>query len=270
MIFQVDSSIVLSKDFKPKHLKPTTMVTTLLAGKAPHSVTPLRDHLDAYCPQIQVGGMATSAEEAQHFLRAHRPELIFLDLQLLLEVEDSLLAQSPEDFEMVVLYSDGDILECIGRAEAVDYLSRPIQISELLSVVARVQHRIHSRREWRTCRRTLNQLCRQLPPDNQIGIPTMEAMYFLKTEEIIRCEGVQQFTRVILTEGGDIISSYNIGKFHDLLLPYGFFAPHKSHLVNLHHLRKYTVDGTLLMRDGSTVPVSRRRRGAFLRRVNHL
>ena len=81
---------------------------------------------------------------------------------------------------------------------------------------------------------------------------------------------LSQFTRVVSTEGPGIISSYNIGKFADLLLPYGFFAPHKSHLVNMQHLRKYTVEGTILLRDGSAVPVSRRRKGAFLERVRHL
>jgi len=120
------------------------------------------------------------------------------------------------------------------------------------------------------CRQLLAQLHRQSPPNNLVGIPTMEGMEFLKIDEIIRCEGLHQFTRVVITEGPGIISSYNIGKFGELLLPYGFFAPHKSHLINLQHLRKYTVEGTILMRDGSVAPVSRRRRGAFLERVRHL
>ncbi|MCB9349619.1 MAG: LytTR family transcriptional regulator [Lewinellaceae bacterium] len=80
-------------------------------------------------------------------------------------------------------------------------------------------------------------------------------MDFLKMGEILRCEVPQRFTRIVTTEGKGIISSYHIGVFRDLLENQGFFSPHKSHLVNLQYIRKLLREGTLVMRDGSTVPV---------------
>jgi len=93
-----------------------------------------------------------------------------------------------------------------------------------------------------------------------ICIPTIEGADFLRPEEIIRCEGLQKCTRIVIMDRSDLISSYNIGVFRNLLEDLGFVQPHKSHLVNRRHIRKYLREGTISMSDGSTVPVSRRRK----------
>lgn len=111
--------------------------------------------------------------------------------------------------------------------------------------------------------------CVQKHAPSLIGIPTIDGLEFLKAKEIIRCEGLQRLTKVF-TAGGTIISSYNIGEFCKLLGPYGFFSPHKSHLINLQYLRSYQIGGVITLRDGSQAPLARRRREAFLERVLHL
>jgi two-component system LytT family response regulator len=102
-----------------------------------------------------------------------------------------------------------------------------------------------------------------------VGIPTIEGIEFFKAAEIIRCEGMQRLTKVFVAREA-IISSYNIGEFCRLLYDCGFFSPHKSHLINLQYLRSYHICGAITLRDGSRVPLARRRREAFLERVRHL
>ena len=101
------------------------------------------------------------------------------------------------------------------------------------------------------------------------GIPTIGGMEFLKAKEIIRCEGMQRLTKVH-TVDGVLLSSYNIGEFCRLLCGFGFFSPHKSHLINLQYLRRYHTNGAITLRDGACVPLARRRREMFLERVRHL
>ncbi len=79
-----------------------------------------------------------------------------------------------------------------------------------------------------------------LPHTKLVGIPTIECMEFVDTEKIIRCEGLQKCTLIVTTEKSDIISSYNLGKFVDLLEENGFFYCHRSHLINLKFVKKYT------------------------------
>lgn len=110
-----------------------------------------------------------------------------------------------------------------------------------------------------------------LPHTKLIGIPTMEGLEFISVEEIIRCEGLQKCTLVVTTEKTDIISSYNIGKFVDLLEVNGFFHCHRSHLINLQYIKKYTREGYIFFSVNSKpVPLARRKRGAFLNEMKHL
>lgn len=246
------------------------MIETILIGKETDSIENLVGHLSTYCPQVNVNGIARSRAEACRLIAHSNPDLVFLEVNIAAGAEDFLFEQPDLQFEMIILHSARYIDRELAGLNASDYLFKPVQLRDLLAAVAHAKLRIKLKKEWSACRQLLSQMHYQSPPNNLIGIPAMEGMEFLKVEEIIRCESLQQFTRVAITDGSGIISSYNIGKFCELLLPYGFFAPHKSHLINLQHIRKYTCEGMIKMRDGSHVPVSRRRKGLFLQRVKHL
>jgi two-component system, LytTR family, response regulator len=242
------------------------MINTLLISEESPSLETLIGHLASYCPQLEIGGIAASREEAQQLLEAVNPELVFMDMDIIMNAGASIFEPYPGEFETIILHSSVNLNKESVVAETIHYLFQPVQVKELLAVVAHANHRISLKREWLKCRQLLAQLHCQSPPNNLIGIPTMEGAEFLKVGEIIRCEGLQRLTKVY-TERGVIISSYNIGEFGKLLCPYGFFAPHKSHLINLQYLLRYHVEGSITLRDGSRVPLARRRRGAFLEGV---
>ena len=92
----------------------------------------------------------------------------------------------------------------------------------------------------------------------------------METGTIIRCEGVQRCTKLILKENKSILSSYNLGEFRKLLEAYHFYSPHKSHLISLNHIVRYDKEGTIEMTDGVAVPVARRRRQDFLEKMTRL
>ena len=109
-----------------------------------------------------------------------------------------------------------------------------------------------------------------LPHKRLIGIPTIEGMEFIDTQNIIRCEGLQKCTLIVTTEKSDIISSYNIGKFAELLENDGFFPCHRSHLINLQYVKKYTREGYIFFSATSKpVPLARRKRADFLCEMRH-
>ena len=93
-----------------------------------------------------------------------------------------------------------------------------------------------------------------------LRIPDLQGSVMARIDQIIRCEGLQKCTRVVLCNRPQVISSYNIGVFRDVLSPFNFLAVHKSHLVNSDHIYQYDSDGLLILSDGSSIPVSRRRK----------
>ena len=105
---------------------------------------------------------------------------------------------------------------------------------------------------------------------NKIGIATLEGIEFIRVEEVIRCEGLQRCTNVVVQNRKNMVSSYNLGEFIKLLENYGFYSPHRSHLINLSHVHRYDREGIILMTDQSAIPVSRRKKQEFLDQLKHL
>ncbi len=103
-----------------------------------------------------------------------------------------------------------------------------------------------------------------------IGIPSVNGFEFVTGEEIIRCEGMDKCTKIIISDGRKLISSYNIGEFEKLLKTYNFFFCHKSHLINLGYIRSYNKEGSIIMTDSSVVPVSRRKKKEFCSKFSHI
>ena len=226
--------------------------------------------LEEYCPQVRVGSTAYSGQDACQMMQKKHPQLVFLQMGLASGEVNCLLEDPSFDFETIVLSSGPKLSNHILPIEAGSYLFKPVQAEALINAVQHAQHWIHWKEEQRKNQELLDRFLHQRPENDIIGIPTMEGMDFLKIGEILRCEGLQRFTRIVTTAGKGIISSYHIGVFRYLLENQGFFSPHKSHLVNLQDIRKLLREGTLVMRDGSTVPVARRRRLAFLEQIKHL
>ena len=110
----------------------------------------------------------------------------------------------------------------------------------------------------------------QLAKEELLGIPTMDGFDYVRMCDIIRCEGLQRCTKIVLINKKPIISSYNLGEFSKLLNAYGFFSPHRSHLINLRYVRKYRKEGSITMVSGCNVPVSRRRKAEFIELLLHI
>jgi two-component system LytT family response regulator len=58
--------------------------------------------------------------------------------------------------------------------------------------------------------------------------------------------------------------------FEELLIPYGFFRVHNSHLINLNYIKKYIrgTGGQVVMENGDRIDVARRKKEEFINLIN--
>lgn len=103
--------------------------------------------------------------------------------------------------------------------------------------------------------------------DVKVVIPCCKSYDFVILANIVRCEGLQNYTRIYLSNGTNIISSCNIGTFKETLGGYDFYCCHKSHLINTKHIIRYHKDGQVEMSNKTKVPVSRRKKEDFYSKV---
>ncbi|NOR87403.1 MAG: DNA-binding response regulator, partial [Bacteroidales bacterium] len=79
---------------------------------------------------------------------------------------------------------------------------------------------------------------------------------------IIRCEADKGYTEFYLRNGKKILVSKGLKDYDDLLSDFNFIRTHQSHLINLDYIDSFEKSdgGYILMTDGSTVPVSSRKK----------
>jgi len=98
----------------------------------------------------------------------------------------------------------------------------------------------------------------------KVAIPCSTSFEIIQLSQIIRCEGMQNYSKVYLTNGNYLVSSSSLGVYKKNLTSLGFFSCHKSHLINEEHIVRYLKDGRVEMSDESIVPVARRKREQFM------
>ena len=246
-------------------------ITAVIVDDEDKLRTVLREKLSRFCPQIEIVGEVNSAKDALPLIVNQNPDLVFLDISMPEESGFDLLNKLPNlDLEIIFVTSFNEFaIEAI-KFCAIGYLLKPVAPEELIKAVAVAEKRIETKKENQRNRQLLENLLNPGSMQNRIGIPTGQGLEFVQTGNIIRCEGEQKYTNIFIQNQKDILSSYNLGEFQKLLHRYGFFQPHKSHLINLSHIKRYDREGVVTMSDNSTVPVSRRKRHDFLDQLNRL
>ncbi len=103
-----------------------------------HNLHNLKALLTTYCPQVEVCAMAQNVAEARASLYACQPDLLFLDIQMPDEDGFSLLRSlNSDDFAVIFVTAYDQYAIQAMRFSAVDYLLKPVAISELQAAVER-------------------------------------------------------------------------------------------------------------------------------------
>jgi two-component system LytT family response regulator len=97
-------------------------------------------------------------------------------------------------------------------------------------------------------------------------------LIFIKISEIIRCESDVNYTWFYLEGGEKILASKTLKEFEEMLDEYNFYRIHKSHLINLSHLKRYIKGegGSVVMSNNNEVEVSRRNKEGLMKRLQQL
>lgn len=105
---------------------------------------------------------------------------------------------------------------------------------------------------------------------NSFSLATNKGVLVFQQADIVRLEASGNYTIFSIHNHKQTLASYTLSEFEPKLNPSKFIRVHKSHLVNLQYVVKYTKGdgGTLTLQDGSEIPVSRSRKEEVLKRLN--
>ena len=95
-----------------------------------------------------------------------------------------------------------------------------------------------------------------------LPVETAGGMELLPIEEILYAEVYQHELSFVLC-GRVVTGTLQLSQVAERLEPHGFFRCHRSYLVNMVQIRRIDPD-VITMQNGTTVPISKHRRKAFL------
>ncbi len=231
----------------------------------------LQQMLSDFCPQVEIIGEADDIGTAIELIEKTDADLILLDVEMPSGTGFDVLEKiTTTNFEVVfVTAHDRYALQAI-KFCALDYILKPVDVKELIKAI----HRADEKYKQKNSAENFSHLIHNIKSENihhhRIALPTQEGFIFVEVNEIIRCEADGSYTQVILKNKNPIIATRKIKGFEDLLKNYNFFRVHRSHLINMNYINKYYrgEGGYVVMVDGTTVDVSRRKKDEFLEHLN--
>jgi two-component system LytT family response regulator len=223
------------------------------------------------CPDVNLLGSAESVSTGVELIRRVNPQLIFLDIEMadgsgfdLLEKLDS------SSYDVIfTTASDAHALRAI-KYSAIDYLLKPIDADELVNAVEKIRVKKSNTANLDNLKFLLQNFKKPTDQYTKISLPTGNAYEIVNVKDIIRCEADGSYTSFFLENKKKLLVSASLKHYEDLLPPDDFIRVHHHHLINMNHVVRFlkTDGGYAVMSDGTQIEISRRKKDAFIQRLN--
>jgi two-component system LytT family response regulator len=173
------------------------------------------------------------------------------------------------NFEVIFTTAYADYALQAFEVSAVDYLLKPISIQKLQQAVEKAIKRIKAEVVNGENIAALKQNLRSANI-NRLAVPVADGLQFLDLDDLLILEAEGAYTRLHIYNQPPLLISKMIKDFESVLEQHpDFFRCHRSFLINMKHVIKYSRSdgGSILMRNHKEVMLARDKKEAFLHRI---
>jgi two-component system LytT family response regulator len=253
------------------------MIRTIIIDDEPSAVNVLALLLKKRCKDdVEVVATSTSPFEGKKLIEQHKPDLVFLDIEMPGMTGVDLLRSFINPMFRVVFVTafDAYAVEAF-RLSAVDYLLKPVEGDDIVKSVMKIKNDIV--RNQNLISTQLQQLEKLLThntnsTETKIGIGMADKIVFVSITDILYCEASGSYTNVFLQNGTKMVTSKSLGDFETQLAHNKFFRIHHSHLINLNRVKEFQRHdgGYVIMENNKQLEVSQRKRKDFLEAIDDI
>lgn len=230
------------------------MISTLIVDDEPWARKTLRLLLERD-PEIAIAAECASGEEALQAIAEHRPDLVFLDVQMAgldgFGVVEELGAHAPA-IVFCTAY-DQYALKAFD-VSAIDYLLKPFDDQRFHRALERAKQSIRS----------------QSPSRNRLVVRGAGRIAFVNIAEIDWIEA-SDYCVTLHVAGREHVLRKSLDKLDQELSAQGFCRVHRSAIVNLARVQEIRNDATggeeIVLRDNSRIRLSKTYRETLLARL---
>ncbi|MFY8180195.1 MAG: LytR/AlgR family response regulator transcription factor [Flavobacterium sp.] len=241
------------------------MIKAVIIDDEKNALEVLEMQLHQFCKEVSVIATCNGGKEGVKAIKEMQPDLVFLDIEMPHINGFDVLDQTKNlNYKVIFTTAYDQFAIKAFKFSAIDYLLKPIDIVDLQNAVEKAQkeslnHNLEDK---------IKLLVEQYYPQKnrqKVALPVGNMLEFFDVDEIIRVESDSNYSHIFLANQKKITLSKTLKDVEENIKGEPFFRIHQSHLINTNHVEK-AVKGEnayVMMRDGTTITVSRNRKEEF-------
>ena len=246
------------------------MINAIIIDDEPKNRNILQQLLQIHFKDVQVVAQAQNADEGLKLIDRHKPDVVFLDVEMPGKSGFDLLREAGKiDFKVVFVTAYNHYSLKAIKFNAFDYLLKPIDLDELKVTVNKLKQSLLPVHE-NIFQNLLHPSIDKEKAFNKIAISSIDFIELIDNDDILYFEAKGNYTDVYLINNKKITASKTLKEFDDLLSDKFFFRIHHGYLVNIKHISKYIKGegGYVLMKNNEELEVSRRKKADFIQMLS--
>ena len=230
----------------------------------------LKEMLLKFLDNIEILGEASTVAEGVKLIEETNPDLVLLDISMpdgngfdLLDKLKSI------NFKLIFITAYSEYAVRAFKYAAFDYIIKPIIVEDLIRSIMRIPQipKIDNKSDVKVLKENL--LSNEESAQNTVALPESNGFAIINIEQIIRCEGKRNYTRIIFKDLPEKIVCRTLLEFENVLAPLGFIRIHRSHLVNIMNVVRYlkTNGGMVELNTGELLKISPKHKEDLLNKL---
>lgn len=211
--------------------------------------------------KINVVGECASVKEAVVVANACKPDLIFLDINLIDGTGFDFLDQTKNlSFKVIFITAYEEYALKALKAGAVDYLLKPVDVEELKIALQKIRELpvAEQRQNIKMAKAVWNN------DTSKLILSLHDSFQVIDLNELLYCESDKGYTTFYSNDGKKHLVSKTLKEFEERLVLANFIRPHQSYMVNMKFIDKYDKSGVIHLKNGNKIPVSSRKKDHFV------
>jgi len=240
-------------------------LNAIIVDDEKHSRETLKNMVEGFCDGVNILATASSVAEGLQTIAQHKPDLVFLDIELQTGTGFDILNSLPSiDFEVIFTTAFDQYAIRAVKFSSLDYLLKPIDLEELQKAIEKAKI-IKDKEAYTDQLKALLQNLKQ-PSLSRICLSTNDGFEFVNVSDISHCTAEGSYTVFVMTNGTKIMVSKHLKAYETLLTDHPFMRVHNSFLINLKEVNKFVKSdgGYIIMNNGDHISISRNKKDAFL------
>lgn len=224
--------------------------------------------LKKHCLDIEVMGLAESADEGFKLIKEIKPDLVFLDIKMPGKTGFDLLKMF-DKINFNVIFVSGFDQYAIQAFEfnAVDYILKPIDYTKLIVAVNKTLERI-SQKNNHNIIHFIHSIDEKSQLIKNISLHVNDKVHVVDLNDICYIQASRNYSEITTENNQKLLSTKTLSDYEELLSRHSHFLRiNKSLLININYIKEYSKGSTCIIKIKNSeleMEVSRRKKSDII------